>query len=503
MVKAGTLKREEMPDYVAKALQDSIDEQGVAKNGAALQYAEKASFVNDLKGSTWGDYTSMGEGMARLASGNPIIRGVILPFVKTPTNVTRTTFEYTPGIGQLRKQFYTDVAAGGEKQAMAIGKLTIGSGMYAAAGMLALEGRITGAPPAAGIAVPKGWKPYSVRFTGMGDDGGDVYLSYQRMQPFGDILGLTADFAKSTGMLDDDTRDGLAHSMSLALTKLISGDTDTATNAAVAVGAAYGKSLISKTYYRSLTEFFSTFSGYNNEKAVLRWFQNYTASHVPGALSQFNSDDTVREVRSTLDAVMSRIPGLSQTLPARRDYFGQPHDVKMGWPYSIVQPLVTSQTKVDPVMDELHRLSTSAAGTKFSEPESQMTIAGKRVDLKTIKNSEGVTAYDRMQELMGTVKPAGKHEDFHTRLNSVMKSPRYALGQESAVLDGSPLYPGLRQNLIKAEESDYRQAALDKTKNEFKHELGIQSAMKDKIDNTVGRKKVRQGVYDKILELGK
>jgi hypothetical protein len=503
MVKAGTLDKTGIADHVAKALQASIDEQGVARSSDALKYAEKASFVNDLKGSTWGDYTSMGEAMARLSSANPLIRGVILPFIKTPTNVTRTTFEYTPLIGQLRKQFYTDVAAGGEKQAMALGKLTIGSGMYIGAGMLALEGRITGAPPAPGVVVPAGWKPYSVRFQGIGQDGGDLFLSYQRMQPFGDILGLTADFAKSTGMLDVDTREGLAHSMSLAISKLMTADGDTLGKAALGASAAYGKSLISKTYYRNMTEFFSTFSGYNNEAALVRWFQNYTASHVPGVLSQFNSDDTVREVRSTLDAIMARIPGLSQQLPAKRDYFGNIHDTKVGFPWSIIQPLAASETKVDPVMNELNRLSVSNAQTKFDEPEHLMTIAGKKVDLKTVKNADGVTAYDRMNELMKTVKPAGKTRNFHDELDHVMSQPRYQLGKDNDTLDGSPLFVGYRTQAVKKEEGEYRKAALDAVKNEFKGPLGIESAMKDRINSQIGRKKVGAGLWDKVLELNK
>lgn len=503
MVKAGTLQKTEVESYIAKQLQASIDELGSATNPDALKYAEKASFVNDLKGATWGDYTSLGAAMARVASSIPPVRGVILPFVKTPTNVTRTTFEYTPLVGQLRAQFRDDVLAGGEKQAMAIGKLTIGAGMYAAAGMLALEGRITGAPPAPGVIVPKGWKPYSVVFRGMGEDGGDLYISYQRMQPFGDVLGLTADFAKSSGMIDEDTRDGVAHSMSLALSKMIDGGWGAVTQGTNAAASAYGKSLISKTYFRSMTEFFSTFSGYNNENQMARWFQNYSASHVPGVLAQFNSDDTVREVRSTLDAIMARVPGLSQMLPARRDYFGQVHDVKVGYPFSIVQPLAVSETKPDPVMNELHRLSTSKASVKFGDMEHRYVIGGQKVDLKTVTNSDGVTAYDRMQELMQTVKPRGESKNFHDKLSVIMNGPRYHMGQESEVLDGNPITPGVRTVLVKKAEGEYREAALDKMKSEFATELGIKSPLQDKIDLKTGRAKVRAGIFDKILEIGK
>jgi hypothetical protein len=505
-VKAGIMSRDQVAGFIASKLQQSLDDQGRGIIPEALLYAEKAAFVQDLKIPTLGGYPSIGELSARAAS-HPVIRGVILPFVKTPTNVTRTTFEYTPIIGQFRRQFYSDVSEGGIKQAMAVGKLTIGAGFYVGAGMLALEGRITGAPPPKGVAVPPGWKPYSVKFTGMGKDGGDLYISYQRLQPFGDILGLTVDFAKSSGMLDADTRDGLAHSMSLAVAKFLDGSAGEKYNmlahGAVSASAAFGKSLISKSYFRNMTEFFSTFSGYNNEDKVVRWFQNYAASHVPGVLSQFNSDDTVREVRSTLDAIMARIPGLSQSLPASRDYFGAINDVKIGYPYSIIQPLATSSTKVDPVYSELQRLSASRVQAKFNEPDHAYSIGGKMQDLKTVTNAEGVTAYDRMLELLQTVRPPGETENFHDRVKSVMEGSRYQLGHESDILDGAPDVPGLRLKLVKVEEQKYRQAALDQVKNEFAGPLGIKSALMDKVDTQVGRKKIAAGIYDKIIEFSK
>lgn len=508
-VKAGTMQRTEVDAHVKQALQDSIDEQGRGILPDALKYAEKAAFVADLKIATIGGFPSAGEVMARVSGNHPVIRGTLLPFVKTPTNVTRTTFEYTPIIGQFRKQFYEDLKEGGEKQAMAMGKFAIGSGMYIGAMKLVLDGRITGAPPAPGVVVPAGYKPYSFIWKGMGENGGDLYLSYQRMQPFGDILGLTHDFAKSTGMMDADTRDGVAESMKMMVSKFLDADAGEKWNmgadAATSVGSSYIKSLISKTYFRNMTEFFSTFSGYNSEDQMLRWVQNYTASHVPGIVSSMNPDDTVREVRSTLDAIMARIPGLSQTLPAKRDYFGNIHDVRVGYPLTMINPFSMSETKADPVMNELSRLSTSEAKTSFEAPASTYTIAGKQQDLKTIKNDQGVTAYDRMNELMKTVSPPGHSgKNFHDYLEQQMNGPRYDLGKESQTLDGGQHdFIGLRVKIVKKAEGEYRAAALEQVKNEFKTQLGIESARRDTINTKIGRTKVGVGLYDKILELAK
>jgi hypothetical protein len=444
-VRAGTMEKKDLAQFIQSSIDKAFSAKGEATDAAALKYAEKAAFVQDLKGSTWGDYASMGEMMAHVA-GNPVLRGTILPFVKTPTNVMRTTFEYTPVIGQLRKQFWTDVGKGGEEGAMALGKLTMGAGFYTGAAMLALEGRLTGAPPAPGIATPPGYKPYSVVIHH--DDGTKTYIPYQRMQPFGDILGLTYDFMAISGHIPSDKREGIANSMVLSLSN----------------------SLISKTYLRSLTEFFGIFGGYNSEKKAESWLRNKAASYIPGALSQFNNDESLRETRSVIDAIYAKIPGLSQTLPPKRDYLGEVRPVALGLPWSLITPSQVSEGKVDPVMDELARLSMSDAQIKFTEPPKTVPVNGQKVDLTTI-TKDGVSAYDRMLELIGTVKPAGETMTFRKKLDQMFtKDARYKTGN-----DGSQMFPGLKPKMVLDAQEKYRRAAFEQVVAEYKAELKIPS----------------------------
>jgi len=508
-VAAGSMKHDGIAAHVDNALHAAFDDQRRGIVPDALKYAEKTSFVNDLKVDTHLGAPSLGE-MAARASSHPIVRGMILPFVKTPTNVTRTTFEFTPIIGQLRKQFWTDTRGGGFKAAEAIGKLTIGSSMYLGAGFLVMEGRITGAAPPKGVYRPPGWQPYSVKFNGMGPDGEDLYLSYQRLQPFGDILGMTADFAASSGMLDPDTRDGLANSMSLAITKFFDApaaeQAEMAGNGAIGATAAFAKSVVAKTYFRNMTEFFSTFSGYDNETKVARWWQNYVASHVPGMLSSLNDDPAMREVRSTLDAVMARIPGVSQALPPRRDYVGRINDTRIGMPYSTIVPFSARLAPQDMVFSELQRLSDSTAEADFNEPASKYTIGGKPVDLKEVyQEGQKASAYDRMQDLIGTVIPHGEHLPFHEKLREVISGSRYELGNESANarLDATPDIPGYRIKAIKAEEMKYRTAALEQTKNEYANVLGIKSSQDDALKTKMARTRASRGLVQTLLDLNK
>jgi hypothetical protein len=477
MMKAGTLSQDGVQAYVNKALQTSIDEGGSATNQAALAYAEKSTFVNPIKGATWLDAHSIGEGMAYLAS-NPLLRGTILPFVKTPVNVTRTMFEYTPVVGQLRAQFLADMRTGGEAQAMAIGKFILGRYMYAGAVMLALDGKITGGQPPKGVMMPKGWQPYSVVVHR--DDGTTRYISFSRLQPWGDILGLTADFVKLTGMIGEDDRNGIAASMIMDL----------------------ANSITNKSYLRSLTEVL-TILGDGNDRKAERWLDNHVASYVPGLVAQFNNDTTLREVRGAVDALRNRIAGLSQTLPAKRDYFGIQRDVRPGLGWSIINPMAVSDSGPrDKVAEELSRLSTSTGHVRFDDPEASIFVGGKQVDLHEVKNQAGRTAYDRLGELMQTVKPVGHSQTFHEALDAAMKGLRYRLGTDSQTLDGSPQFPGLRASIVKSLESDYRTAALDQVKKEYATELGITtSPLRDSIQTSVAKKRTKVGLVDKLTRL--
>lgn len=118
--------------------------------------------------------------------------------------------------------------------------------------------------------------------------------------------------------------------------------------------------------------------------------------------------------------------------------------------------------------DELNRLTQANEGTKFKDIQPTQEVAGSKFDLREVVNNSGKTAFDRMAELMATVKPAGKTRNFHDELEAVMKGSRYKLDQPSSVLDGSPLNEGLRQSLLREVEKDYREAALQQVAREFK-----------------------------------
>jgi hypothetical protein len=131
---------------------------------------------------------------------------VLAPFVKTVVNVEKELFKRTP-FAPVMKEVRDELAAGGARREMALGKMSMGSSFMGFVYYLALDGTITGAGP----TDPKrkeflrqtnpGWQPFSINF------GDGVYRSYAGLEPFGGLMGMAASLAEvgSVYAKDDDT----------------------------------------------------------------------------------------------------------------------------------------------------------------------------------------------------------------------------------------------------------------------------------------------------------
>ena len=339
-------------------------------------YAEKATFNQDLGIPTWASFGSMGSSIARIADEHPILRGTILPFVRVPVNLTRQVIDYTPVVGQLQKRFWVAMQDGGEAKADALGKLSLGTGYWAMAGMLAANGRITGAAPrdpelrASKLAT--GWQPYSFVFNH--DDGTKTHIAYNRLDPFSTPLGLAADFAQAMGNLNSKDADEWAAIATLSIVN----------------------NFQSKSYLQGATELLSVMGSADQGKAM-KFIQGKVASYGPGLGKVAQPDVELKELRGWLDKAYSKIPGLSATLEPKRDIFGEKVQPAMGYPYSAINPFGVSHGKSDPVVTEMARLSASEARTQWGSPAEKVG----NVDLTTVRNGQGRSAYDRLSELAG------------------------------------------------------------------------------------------------------
>lgn len=297
---------------------------------------------------------------------------IILPFVRTPINLLKYAGErsvFAPVMAEVRKA----LKAGGKARDEALAKITIGSGLSTAAVMAAMEGRVSGGGPAdtreRAALLQSGWQPYSVRI-------GDQWVSYQRFDPFSTLFGAAADFTEVARYATSKEADEFA----------------------INLGMGIAKNLTSKTWLSGLSDAFEVLS--DPERYGKFYFQRLAGSAaVPSVVNQAAqaTDPYMRSARSIVDAIKARVPVLSESVPVRRDVWGEP--VKRGESLGpdMASPIFTTPVSDDPVRQEIARL-----GVPLSQPPRYLKVRGKRFDLTPQQ-------YDELVQLSG--KPAKQYFD--------------------------------------------------------------------------------------------
>lgn len=399
---------------IAQHVEDNFDKwftkHGAGKAEQSLAYARETTWTQELVRG------SLGHTIQTVPAKHPWLRPV-LPFVRTPVNIVNDMFMHTPGINRLMKQYKADIAAGGERAAMAKGKEALGSLFWGAAVVMASEGTITGGGPKdknlRDRLYETGWQPYSIKV-------GDKYYSFSRFDPYGMFLGLAADFAMIAREAPENEANTLAVGMITALSN----------------------NLMSKTYLKGLADTLNVIT--NPEMHGEKFLQRQAATYVPfssaaGQLRQ-ETDSMMREVRSVADAFMNKIPGFSDDLPARRSWVtGDPIMYADGVGPDLFSPMAYREHKGDVVMDELARLDYGF------EPPSR-----KLMNLVELSSAQ----YSRLNELHGKVR-IGRYT-LHQRLEKLFKSDRYDI-ERKRFLDGPDASP--RLDAVKKVIRSYRKAA--------------------------------------------
>lgn len=271
---------------------------------------------------------------------------LVIPFVRTPTNLLKFAVERSPA-APLLKEWRQDFAAGGARRDLAISRAVVGSGVGAMMMLWASEGKITGSGPAdqnaKRLMMADGWQPYSVKI-------GDKYYSYSRLDPFSTTIGMAADLATK----NQNARPGHEQAQAAILV------------------ASIMKQMESKTWISGLVDMVKAVDDLakgGREHQARNFLDRMAGSiAVPAAVAQVarTVDPVQRDsadipgvpdaLDSTVSRIMSRIPGLSDNLPARRDVWGRPITGEGGAGPDILSPLWVSTDEHDPVTKEVLRL---------------------------------------------------------------------------------------------------------------------------------------------------
>ncbi|WP_144037222.1 hypothetical protein [Sphingomonas sp. TZW2008] len=160
----------------------------------------------------------------------------------------------------------------------------------------------------------------------------------------------------------------------------------------------------------------------------------------PAILAQIarTSDPILREARTPLDRIRSRVPGMSQSLYPRRDVFGRPIVSGGGLGPDILSPVWTGADRNDPTLRGL-----IDADATISPPQRSYKAGGRRVDwtpaeYDTLQRVTGETAKPQLDALVrGANWNAMSPIDRDKRVLQIMRVARKAgksaaLGRQSA-----------------------------------------------------------------------
>lgn len=366
-----------------KRLGELIEDPTPELSGLAIKAAREGTFTAPLG--------EVGQSAMKFIQTVPGAR-YIVPFVRTPGNIMKYTFDRTPVINMMAQQNRAAWSAGGVQRDMLIARTAFGGSLYAMGAYLAAQGVIVG--HSSGLDKDRSADKlakipaYSVKV-------GDTYLAFNRMDPIGMLLGLAADFQQIAGHVDSEELDKLAGAALVAIQK----------------------NLVSKQYLSGVVEFFDDVVAADSATAVQRWTRRFASSFVPFSAGMTalrkEADPEVKEIWSLMDAIKAKVPGLSKDVLPHVDLFGEDVHYQGGLGPDIASPILMQRGSDDPGAAEVARLNVDL---RHPLREIAGSSGGPGIELDGKQ-------YHRLMKILGK-EAAGK--GFKRALNELVRSPQYA-----------------------------------------------------------------------------
>lgn len=432
LVESGRISKKEAASWIDDRMRSGTGKEGQATSLTDLNHAREATFTQELRRG------SAPRNVQDFTNKHPWAK-LVMPFVRTPTNIVLASVQRTPLLRRASKSFMEDLrSTDPSRRAAAEGKRASGAIMWGSAIFAASQGHITGNGPTDRVArqrlIDSGWRPYSIRVPQ--SDGGVKYVEYNRLEPFSMFFGIAADLAEMGGQMSEEQREEVGS----------------------AAMAAFINNVGSKTWLQGLTDAVGVLS--NPDMNAENYLQNMTASFLPysSAMREMRKqgDPAMRDVQSVLDAVKNTIPGYSEELPARRSWVtGEPIIYPHGYGgddlssvgeaiAASANPILEGEWKGNMVLDELANLEFG-----FSAPSRK--VMGVEMTPEQ---------YETYLELHGKVRPPSTRRTMQQELERLFNSPSYDLNRERTGDVSDPeLNP--RVKAVKRVISGYRKLARE------------------------------------------
>ena len=334
---------------------------------------------------------------------------VLLPFVRTPTNILIQGLKRTPPAALVDA-----FKSSGQERTRALGRLAIGMGVFGSAWKMAEAGLITGAAPTdAGersvFFEDEKKLPYAIKI-------GGTWHQYNRFDPFGTLLGATADFVLE---IQDPDSEGASERIGNAFDRFL----------ALSIDKPYMQGLRRFAYAREPDDLTRALVQTLVNPLVPNLIAQVARTGLPGGRQiegalgleegTLGRDRAVRESRAggpaletILAPLQSRIPGLRQRLPARVGITGEPLEAN-------IEGLIPG----GPARRTAERTPVpsafAAAGVGVSRMKRDLKLPGKQGEV-TLTNREVIEMEtDRGRQLARIVGRRAESETFRKLPKSI------------------------------------------------------------------------------------
>jgi hypothetical protein len=432
----------------------------------AMKLAETETFTRNLEEGD-GFLAKAGSHLMGLADAYPAVR-LIAPFIRTPMNILIETNKRLP-IPIVNKNLTNALALMSDKlikgatgksiptlekmgqdlraklmssdpqvAAETAGQLMVAGSLASTAMLVAGTGVITGKgpqdPEAQKALRSVGWQAYSIRV-------GDTFVSFQRLDPLGGMLGFIGDMSDLSRYAgkDQDLSD-LSYAATLSVMRNIS----------------------DKSYISGLVDLAGAVK--DPDRYLSKLASRLAGTVVPNVIAGAGAamDPTLKESYSIMDSVQRRVPFLSDTMDKQRNFLGEPLSRKM---------MSKGMAQTAGWVDYMLPISINTVGSGAIEKEIETLMYPMNepdpnrfgVDLRDFYTAEGQSAYDRWQELTSEVSIGGRK--LRSAVERLIKSRKYqTLPTESYRESGftSPRVLEIRKLVNK-----YRRRAQKMVLNEF------------------------------------
>ncbi len=395
-----TIGSEDQPFYYGAKARSLYDQAAAKAINAKVPKAERAAFIEDLVQNPTDDMIeisvrdaetavfSRDNVLSRAATGLARPLGAtgdfIMPFKKTPSNVLLQALNYTPAgpVMEVAKQ----IKAGKFDQRMlseAIGRGTVGTGVFALGSYLAYQGLITAKAPDSETE-RKQWELEGKQANSISFDGGKTWKSLSALGPIGTVMIIGAYYQNALK------------------------ETGSRTEAMKAAIAGAGRATVDQTFLKGVS---GALNALNDPTRGLSMFvENTVGSTIPTLIADIAraKDTTKREVNGAAESIINRIPGWRETLPEKLDVFGRPLAEANGLAVMIDIFRTSKRELSSPekeTVSELSRLAKAGYTATPANIKKNQTINGVEtiIDQKQIndfKKQFGEDSLDKLKTLI-------------------------------------------------------------------------------------------------------